>query len=207
MLDNVASLHDTEYLITVIRTFWGKFWIFFAFLLILNVIDYITGILKANYLGVVSSRASYRGMYKKVFLWIMVFISLGISFMLLQIGRIINVKAGFMAWLGILVLFHAIVNEFRSIIENIVLCDKGNIVPNWLTKGLEVTNKIIQKKGEDFVQKVINQTDNIKEEEINSFKKDISVEKNIQINTQTTIIKEDSIDSVNDINSNKNEIK
>ena len=42
-------------LTAILSTIFGKFWFLFVFLIFLNLIDYITGILKARYLCIVSS--------------------------------------------------------------------------------------------------------------------------------------------------------
>lgn len=158
---NEKVLH-LDFFINTISQFFNRFWFLFLFLLILNVLDVITGEIKAKYLRVESSRIAAKGLYKKVFLWILITITLGLSLIFLQIGEVFNVKIGFMVWLGRLVVLHAIINEFRSIIENIIACDKGNIVPNWLKKGLEVTQKTIDKKSIEWLDKL---SDALRDEE------------------------------------------
>lgn len=150
---NEKALH-VDFFINTITEFFNTFWFMFLFLLILNVLDVITGEIKAKYLKIESSRIATKGFYKKVFLWVLITITLGLSLMFIQIGEIFQAKIGFMAWLGRLAVIHAIINEFRSIVENIVACDKGNIVPNWLKKGLEVTQRTIDGKSQNFFNKL-----------------------------------------------------
>lgn len=150
---NEKALH-INFFVNTITEFFNTFWFMFLFLLVLNVLDVITGEIKAKYLKVESSRVATKGLYKKIFLWILITITLGLSLMFIQIGEIFHAKIGFMSWLGRLVVIHAIINEFRSIIENIVACDKGNIVPSWLKKGLEVTQRTIDGKSENFFNKI-----------------------------------------------------
>ena len=57
--------------------------------------------------------------------------------------------------IGWFILAHCIINEFRSILENMVELDKGYLVPKWLIKGLEATHKIMDKK----VNTVVNSLD------------------------------------------------
>lgn len=143
-----------DFFIETITGFFNKFWFMFLFLLVLNVLDVVTGEIKAKYLKIESSRMATKGLYKKVFLWVLITITLGLSLIFLQIGKIFNVRIGFMAWLGRLVIIHAIINEFRSIIENIIQCDKSNIVPKWLKKGLEVTQETIDTGSDKLIDRL-----------------------------------------------------
>ena len=59
-----------------------------------------------------------------------------------------------MLCIGWFILAHCILNEIRSILENIVELDKGYIVPKWLIKGLEVTNKLIENKADNIVNNI-----------------------------------------------------
>ena len=60
----------------ILSAIFGDFWFLFVFLLGLNMIDYITGILKARYLKQESSRKATKGFVKKISF--MVFSSYGI---------------------------------------------------------------------------------------------------------------------------------
>lgn len=162
--------HKIDYafgsVVLVLSTVFGDFWFLFAFLLILNIFDYITGIMKAKYLGIESSKMGLKGMCKKVFIWVLVAISFGISLIFVEIGEKLDVNIGFMTLLGWLMLAHAIINEFRSIIENIVACDKDHLVPMWLIKGLEVTERVIHNKadGNDLTLTPVQEENNIKKD-------------------------------------------
>lgn len=79
---------------------------------------------------------------------------LGITFQ--KIGEIININLSIMIAIGWFILAHCIINEFRSILENMIELDKGHLVPKWLIKGLEVANKIIDKN----VNNVVDNLDN-----------------------------------------------
>ncbi len=130
----------------ILSVFLGDFWFLFVFLLSLNVIDYITGIMKARYLKKESSKESTKGLVKKFLIWCLVFMGFGLGLAFEEIGNIIDIDLSIMIIIGWFVLAHCIINEFRSILENMVELDKGYLVPNWLIKGLEVTNKIMDKK-------------------------------------------------------------
>ena len=147
--------HKIKYLVSciigVLSTIFGDFWFLFTFLLGLNIIDYITGILKARYLKMESSKRAMKGFIKKFLLWCLVFMGFGLGIAFQKIGQLININLHMMIAIGWFILAHCIINEFRSILENMVELDKGYLVPNWLIKGLEVTNKIINRNADNIV--------------------------------------------------------
>ena len=82
-------------------------------------------------------------------MWILVAISFGLSEIFIHIGNLGGHNLSFMVLLGWFMLAHCIVNEIRSIIENIIEMDKGEWIPTWLIKGLEVAQNLIDKRASD----------------------------------------------------------
>ncbi|WP_250277975.1 phage holin family protein [[Clostridium] colinum] len=136
----------------------GDFWFLFIFLLGLNIIDYTTGVMKARYLKKESSRQAMKGFIKKFLIWCLIAMGFGLGIVFKQIGQIIGLNLHIMLSIGWFILAHCIINEFRSILENMVELDKGHLVPKWLIKGLEVANQMIDRN----VNEVIN---NLEEKE------------------------------------------
>ncbi len=132
----------------------GKFWFLFVFLLSLNVIDYITGIIKAKYIRMESSAQAMKGFVKKFLMWCLVAMGFGLGLTFKEIGEIIGINLHIMISIGWFLIVHFIINEIRSILENIVQLDKGHLVPNWLIKGLDVTNKIIDKNINNIIDNI-----------------------------------------------------
>ncbi|WP_317368633.1 phage holin family protein [uncultured Tyzzerella sp.] len=132
----------------------GDFWFLFVFLLGLNIIDYTTGILKARYLKIESSRRAMKGFIKKFLIWCLVAMGFGLGIAFEMIGEVIGINLHIMLAIGWFILAHCIINEFRSILENIVELDKGYLVPKWLIKGLEVTHKIMDKRVNDILDNI-----------------------------------------------------
>ena len=130
---------------SILSAILGDFWFLFVFLLGLNIIDYTTGLMKARYLKIESSRRAMKGFIKKFLIWCLVFMGFGLGVAFQKIGELIGINLHMMIAIGWFILAHCIINEFRSILENMVELDKGYLVPSWLIKGLEVTNKIINK--------------------------------------------------------------
>ena len=117
--------------VAVLSYIFGEHWILFALFLAFNVADWITGWMKA--------RLAY---------WIMIAVAFGASAVFVEIGKTLGVDLGITTLLGFFVLASLLVNEIRSICENLV--EMGVDVPKILIKGLEVADKAINKDGEDI---------------------------------------------------------
>ena len=123
---------------TLTSTF-GIEWVLFLGYLILNIIDYITGTIKARTNKSESSSKGLNGIIGVSFL---------VSFLLVQLGNKININLEFIMLFGWFTLACLIVNETRSIIENFV--EIGINVPSFLKKGLEVYENILKNAIEKF---------------------------------------------------------
>ncbi len=132
---------------TLTSTF-GIEWVLFLGYLILNIIDYITGTIKARTNKSESSSKGLNGIIKKVCYWILIGVSFLVSFLLVQLGNKININLEFIMLFGWFTLACLIVNETRSIIENFV--EIGINVPSFLKKGLEVYENILKNAIEKF---------------------------------------------------------
>lgn len=157
--------------VAVFSSIFGELWFLFAFLLGLNILDYITGIMKARYLRIESSRMAFKGFSKTLYTWVLIAVGFGLSFMFIEVGHYFDMNLNFMVCIGWFMLAHCIINEVRSILENIVQLDKGNYIPNWLIRGLQVTQDLIDKKANDFVDKIqdgLNKEDKNDNTKINS---------------------------------------
>ena len=110
----------------------------------MNVLDYITGWRKARYLKTESSAVGARGILKKVGYWVVIGMAFYISFAFVEMGELLGFNLGFMQFLGWFTLATYLINEIRSILENLVAM-KIN-VPPFLIKGLEISDKLIEGK-------------------------------------------------------------
>lgn len=135
-------------LIAFLSYIFGEHWILFVALLGLNVIDYVTGCMKSHLNGKTSSAKGLNGLLKKFGYWIMVLLAFGTSVIFIEIGHVININLEITELIGWLVLASLIVNEFRSILENLV--ESGYNVPRILVKGLEIASKAIEEESEKF---------------------------------------------------------
>lgn len=129
---------------TTITTIFGVEWFFFAGYLTLNILDYITGTIKSKVKKAESSSKGLIGIIKKLCYWILITLAFLISFLLMQIGVKISINIDFIMFLGWFTLACLIINEARSILENLI--EIGINVPSFLVKGLDVYSKLIDTK-------------------------------------------------------------
>ena len=132
-------------IVTAMSAVFGKYWYLFAGFLILNIVDYVTGMAKAKfYTKKVSSSVGAKGILKKVWYWVVIGIAFFVSMSFVQLGETIGVNLQVVVLFGWFTLASYLVNEIRSILENLV---EMNIkVPKFLVKGLEVAEKMIDEK-------------------------------------------------------------
>lgn len=121
----------------------GEYWYLFALFIVLNVIDWVTGWLKARIMGKENSVAGLKGVIKKLGYWLMILFAFVMSQCFVQIGHTIGLDLGVTQFLGWFVLASLMVNEARSILENFI--QAGYPVPHALEKGLEVAETAIDK--------------------------------------------------------------
>lgn len=131
--------------VAVLSAIFGVYWYVFAAFLLLNVVDWLTGWAKANKKKEESSKAGAIGAIKKLGYWAVVLVAFTISGVFVHFGHdMLGVDLSFLNLIGWWVLAMLIVNEARSIIENLV--EMKYNVPEILTRGLAVTEKLIAAK-------------------------------------------------------------
>ena len=130
-----------SFICMALTSYFGIEWILFLGYLILNILDYITGSIKSRVKKTENSQKGLIGIIKKVCYWVLICISFLLSFLLVKIGSKININLEFIFFFGWFTLACLIVNETRSIIENLV--EIGITVPYFFKKGLEVYENIL----------------------------------------------------------------
>ena len=121
----------------------GRYWFLFLGFLIANFVDYFTGWIKARYyLKNESSAVGAKGIFKKVWYWVVICIAFFVSIVFKDMGNMIGIDLGFVVWFGYFTLATYLINELRSILENIVAM--GANVPTFLIKGLDIVNKKVE---------------------------------------------------------------
>lgn len=146
-VDKVNTI--TGALVVIASYIFGEHWTLFGAFLLLNVLDYFTGLTKSKILKNESSSAGLKGILKKFGYWCLLVVAFIMSPILNEIGAAIGIDIKiFTPFIGYMVLAMLIVNEFRSVLENLVEC--GINVPTVLVKGLAVFEKKVN-DAQDFM--------------------------------------------------------
>lgn len=128
-------------IVALLTYFLGEHWYLFAFFLVLNCGDFFSRWIAARLTGTENSKAGSIGILKKLGYWIMVALGFAMSVIFIEIGKVINIDLQVTTFIGWFVLSTLIINEIRSILENLV--EAGYKVPDILIKGLEVADHMI----------------------------------------------------------------
>ena len=132
-------------IVTALTSAFGQYWFLFAGFLVMNVIDYITGFCKAKFYSKNESSAiGAKGIFKKVWYWVVIGLAFYISFSFSSLGDAIGINLTFVQFFGWFTLATYLINEVRSILENLVEMDVK--VPAFLITGLAVAEKLLEAK-------------------------------------------------------------
>ena len=143
----------TGTLVAILAAIFGSHWYLFAAFLALNVMDWLTGWYKSRKLKKESSAVGLAGIVKKLGYWIIIAVAFLMAYIFQMMGEdIFKIDLSFLLLLGWFTLACLLINEIRSILENLVEC--GYNVPNILIRGLAVTEKLINSAGETTVPEV-----------------------------------------------------
>lgn len=133
----------TGMIVAFLTAVFGVYWYVFAAFLLLNVIDWLSGWYNARKKKEESSAVGAEGVIKKLGYWAVVFVAFLISGCFVNIGNdLLGINLSFLNLIGWWVLAMLIINEARSILENLV--ELGVKVPEVLIKGLAITEKLIE---------------------------------------------------------------
>lgn len=118
---------------TALNTFLGALAIPFYILIGANIVDYITGIIASAYRGeAVSSNKGFRGIAKKVCMWLLVAVGYALDYCVIILGETMGITIGFKCLVSAAVVFWLLFNELISLLENIN--DIGAPLPPFLVK-------------------------------------------------------------------------
>lgn len=148
---------DTYNLITgaimaIMTAIFGIYWYIFAAYLVLNVFDWLTGWYKSRKNKKESSSVGLKGILKKLGYWVIIAVAFLMSSVFVNLGKdILGINLDFLMMVGWFTLACLLVNEVRSILENLV--ESGYNVPAVLINGLEIADKMINRESEDDYDK------------------------------------------------------
>ena len=142
-MDKVKSLIIG--ILTAISSLLGVLYIPVLMLVISNIIDYLTGLFAAKYRGnVIDSNIGFKGIVKKVNMWILVCVVALVDNLLLYVQNYLGFDFKINFLIASLVAVWLLVNELISILENI--SDMGVPVPSFLMPLIKNIKSQIDKK-------------------------------------------------------------
>lgn len=153
----MKAFTDTYNLITgavmaIMTAIFGIYWYIFAAYLVLNVFDWLTGWYKSRKNKKESSSVGLKGILKKLGYWVIIAVAFLMSSVFVNLGKdILGINLDFLMMIGWFTLACLLVNEVRSILENLV--ESGYNVPAVLINGLEIADKMINRESEDDYDK------------------------------------------------------
>lgn len=128
--------------VAILTQMFGPMWILFAGFLIFNIVDWISGWYYARKNNQESSKVGAKGIVKKVGYWLVICMAFYIAYAFQQLGVVLGINLAFLNFIGWFVLGSYLVNELRSILENLVKL--GVNVPSFMVKGLQITSDLIE---------------------------------------------------------------
>lgn len=135
-------------IVAALTAIFGVYWYLFAAYLLFNILDWLTGWYKSRKLKQESSSVGLLGILKKLGYWVIILVAFAVSYVFVNMGNdILHVDLKFLALVGWFTLACLMVNEVRSILENLVEC--GYRVPGILINGLAVADKLVNKEETD----------------------------------------------------------
>lgn len=141
-------------IITGMTSVFGIQWILFACYLVLNIIDFVTGCIKARINKTESSAIGLKGIIKKVCYWFLILVAFIISYVISNIGNLLDMNLNYIVLFGWFTLACLTINEVRSILENLV--EIGIHVPEFLVKGLKIFSQSLNSNTEKTVDETSN---------------------------------------------------
>lgn len=132
----------TGAIVTVLTAIFGTYWYVFAAYLLLNICDWITGWWKSRQKHEESSKVGLKGAIKKLGYWIIILVAFVVADIFVAVGHdLLGIDLDYLTMIGWFTLAMLLVNEARSILENLV--EMGYNVPEFLVVGFAVTEKLI----------------------------------------------------------------
>ena len=148
-MGKVMDLYNTVggIIVSVLTMIFGEHWILFALYFAMQVFDYFTGWAKSRKNKTESSNIGLIGVIKKLGYWIAIAVAFATGYALIILGdELLHLDLSFITCIGWFTLASLFINECRSILENLV--EYGLNIPDILIKGLAVSQKLIEQKGD-----------------------------------------------------------
>lgn len=113
-------------------------------LMVMMIIDYLSGMSAAWVHGDLSSRVGAKGIVKKVGYMALIVVAMGVDYLIYSGIAAANITVNYNMWFGLLVAVWLIINEMISILEN--LSKLGVPIPDFLTKIIQRLKNSAERK-------------------------------------------------------------
>ena len=113
-------------------------------LMVMMIIDYLSGMSAAWVHGDLSSKVGAKGIVKKVGYMALIVVAMGVDYLIYSGFAAANIEVGYNMWFGLLVAVWLIINEMISILEN--LSKLGVPIPDFLTKIIQRLKNSAERK-------------------------------------------------------------
>ena len=123
----------------------GQYWILFFGFLILNIVDWLSGWYVSRLKGEENSKAGFWGICKKMVYWIVITLAFFIGYALQLLNQFFLIDLSFLDYIGWFVVAQFLVNELRSVLENLYYINP-NAVPIFLINGLKIVNDKLENR-------------------------------------------------------------
>ena len=134
--------------VAVLSAIFGVYWYVFVAYLVMNILDWLSGWYNSRKKKEESSSVGLKGILKKTGYWVVIAVAFMVSNVFVHLGNdVLHMDLDFLMMVGWFTLACLMVNEARSILENLVEC--GYNVPAVLVDGLKVADKMLNKEMED----------------------------------------------------------
>lgn len=133
-----------------IGAFSRQYWLILLFVIIVVVMDFITGIVKAKATGEeLSSKKGTRGFWKKIALFVALFFGFFLDYFIPFTLSAINITLPInTAIFGMIIGCYIVINESISIAENLY-ASNPEVLPKWIVKLLKNAKKQIDSKDKE----------------------------------------------------------
>ena len=130
----------------------GLLYIVLPFLLVVMVIDYITGLTASKKECKTNSKTGMWGIVKKLMYGVEVLVGITVDWLILNITETIGIEVPTVTFFGLLVAIWLIINELISILENLIRLETP--MPQFLVKIVSSFKVAVEKSGDNLVNKI-----------------------------------------------------
>lgn len=115
-------------------------------------VDYVTGIVSAGYLGKIKSSVGLWGIVKKLMYAVIVAVAMACDWVVINVATQVGIVIPTSTFFGLLVALWLIFNELISILENLIKMEIS--LPSFLVKLVNKFKTLLDEQGDSTVDKI-----------------------------------------------------